>query len=200
MHGLRLTDLDVRRTALRPSALFAKVALPGITAATPDETYPEGFGDTADPYSEADAILVIEFTTAANITAEQIIWEVGGAGIGAALVLEAGNLDFYGFSGSTTPLFSVSGMAGNQSYSVAVAIDFTNDEVRLYRALGAIATETDLEHTQTGVTDTDWAGGSETSVGEGGSVQGGASGDFQGTIDSDLRLYATNDMTLTYVA
>ena len=173
----------------------------GGAAATPaDDTRGFGSSTSLNNYSTNDAVVVIEFTTGGDVNTDQVIWESGATGVGCALVVSGGQLETY--AGNTDALYNSTPIQPNTSYSAAIVYTpDTDDEIRLYLATSGVATDSDLVST-VAFTQGDWCGTDNTGVGSGSSanVRGLKTGTFQGSIDSDLRIYTTNNIADTFTA
>lgn len=145
-------------------------------------------------YTGHDAVFYTTFTTGGDITTGQVIYEVGGTGIGTALGINAGNFEIY--AGSTGTVFVSTAVLANTAYSVAVVYDLTDDEIRFYlKQTGNVPVLSGDLAASGGFTENDWAGSDITGVG---TVAGGTrspySGNFLGSGLNQIDFYTTDDI------
>ena len=165
-----------------------------------DESRPLGNSTSLNGISTVNAVVSILFTTGANITTNQIIWESGATGVGTALVISGGRLEVY--AGNNNNLYSTHIIDPETSYGATIVYDLTGDQIRLYVAENQVPTASDLVDTDA-FTQGDWCGTDQTGVGAGssGTVRGGKTGTFQGSIDSDLLAWGgTNNIEDSYTS
>ena len=136
-----------------------------------------------------------------DVTTPQIVFESGASGVGTAFRINAGNFELYAGSDDTRHLNSP--VLPNTTYSVAVAYDLTNDQVRLYvRQEADAAVRADDLVASAAFTQSDWAGaeGYGTGVGDAAGTNGNGvtGGTFLGSAPSQIDLYNTADIANTY--
>ena len=198
-------DLDVRidPAAIEPFEFVPDGASTSVTTVSytdEDESRPLGNSTSLNGISTVNAVVSILFTTGANITTNQIIWESGATGVGTALVISGGRLEVY--AGNNNNLYSTHIIDPETSYGATIVYDLTGDQIRLYVAENQVPTASDLVDTDA-FTQGDWCGTDQTGVGAGssGTVRGGKTGTFQGSIDSDLLAWGgTNNIEDSYTS
>ena len=154
----------------------------------------DGFQGPPD-YTIIDAIIYTSFTTGADITTTQTIFETGGNTTGTDFLITGGNFRVY--AGNTSTIYISTPVLANTAYSAAVVYDLTANELRLYltQTANAVLQASDLVATAV-FSEGSWAGGDPTGVGAlNTGNRAGISGNFLGTGLSQIDLYTTNDIT-----
>ncbi len=150
----------------------------------------EGYGEgTYGAFSQT-------FTTGADVTTPQLLFETGGIGRGTAVNVNAGTLELYAGNGNNIDL-SISGIAANTSYTYLVVADVENDYLYLMLSQGTVdpttmgPTTADDFVSNTNWTDSGIDGGDEMGVcqtGASSTLQGGTTDAFLGT-GGDVLVY-----------
>ena len=165
------------------------------TRNTPTTTRTHNGANFESPdYTTGNGLFYTTFTTGSDVNTSQIIFEVGGSGLGTTVRINNGN--FQASAGTLTT--GTVPVLANTAYSLALVLDTTNNQLTIYAKQEVNATQfTASDIVGTGAfTEGDWAGADLTGVGAiAGTAKLSGGGAFTGTGLSQIDFYNTADIT-----